>query len=176
MVIVQVSLNRDFMRKNPLPALGFEPTTFQLASSCQGITFLGMVSLFLLVASALGDLKVATKTVTSVTGNIIQSLYIQKSGCAAASLKAARSTKSLTSLSHYPPSTDLYDVTPARPPMSKTVLFYKLSWSLSFTLVHFRLVQDKDVLNKLCVWDLSFIHLGDPVSTFTSPGILEFLW
>ena len=69
--------NRDFMRKNPLPALGFEPTTFQLASSCQGITFLGMVSLFLLVASALGDLEVATKTVTSVTGNITQSLYVQ---------------------------------------------------------------------------------------------------
>ena len=42
---------------------------------------------------------------------------------------------------HFPPSTDLYDVTPARPPMSKTIV-HKLSWSFSHGLFHFRLVQD----------------------------------
>ena len=35
---VQVHFKADFRRKNPLPAKGFELTTFRLASSCLGIS------------------------------------------------------------------------------------------------------------------------------------------
>ena len=45
-----------------------------------------------------------------------------------------------------------------RPPMSKTVVVYKLSWSLSFTLFHFRLVQvNKWWINYVCETCLLFI-------------------
>ena len=33
-MIVQFYFNKDFVRKSPLPELGFEPTSLQLASSC----------------------------------------------------------------------------------------------------------------------------------------------
>ena len=39
-MIVLVHFNRDFMRKNPMLEHGFELTTFWLASSCLGFTFL----------------------------------------------------------------------------------------------------------------------------------------
>ena len=45
-MILLVRLNRDFMRKNPVLALGFEPTSFQLISTCQGITRLASLHLF----------------------------------------------------------------------------------------------------------------------------------
>ena len=36
-MIVQVHFNRDYVRKNPLPAAGFETTTIWLASSYQDL-------------------------------------------------------------------------------------------------------------------------------------------
>ena len=58
---------------------------------------------------------------------------------------------------HFPSSTDLYDVTPARPPMSKTNV-NKLSWSFSFTLFHFPYCPRKDLsINSVCKTCLLFI-------------------
>ena len=39
MMIVIVHLNREFMRKNLLLALGFEPSAFLFGSGCHGIPF-----------------------------------------------------------------------------------------------------------------------------------------
>ena len=87
MISIEVYLNRDFMRKNILPAQGFEPLTFWLMSSCLGITFLtgifipicGMIST-LLEASTLGgggDLRAVIKTTHMAIDYITQNLYIQ---------------------------------------------------------------------------------------------------
>ena len=45
MMIIQVDLNTDFMRKNILPAPRFEPKTFQIVPSRLGITFLSGMSI-----------------------------------------------------------------------------------------------------------------------------------
>ena len=37
---VQVYLTEEFLRKKPMPAQGFEPTTFWLVSSSKGIYYL----------------------------------------------------------------------------------------------------------------------------------------
>ena len=52
-MILLVRLNRDFVRKNPVLALGFEPTSFQLISTCQGITRLASLHLFKLTTNPL---------------------------------------------------------------------------------------------------------------------------
>ena len=44
-MIMQVDLNTDFMRKNILPAPGFEPMAFQIVPSRLGITFLSGMSI-----------------------------------------------------------------------------------------------------------------------------------
>ena len=81
-MIVQAHLNRYLTRKNPLPALGFEPTTFQMASSCQGITFLSGICISLNDQFASFDsqyswyLAAVTTTPTSANGNINQSQYV----------------------------------------------------------------------------------------------------
>ena len=45
-MIVQEHFDLDFARKKSLPAPGFEPTSFLLTSSCQGIAFLADICLF----------------------------------------------------------------------------------------------------------------------------------
>ena len=80
-MIVQAHFNRDFKRKHPLPAQGFKPLTFSRllpreSPSLQGLASLRSIPLSLLVASALGYLAEDTKTTTSVTGHLAQSLYI----------------------------------------------------------------------------------------------------
>ena len=59
MMIIQENLSGDLMENKIWLALGFEPTTFRLVSSCLGITFLTgicispTVTLPILVASTL---------------------------------------------------------------------------------------------------------------------------
>ena len=52
-MIVEVAFNRDFARKNPLSALGFEPMTFHLLA---GPTFFFVQMCFFKFATALVDL------------------------------------------------------------------------------------------------------------------------
>ena len=83
MLIVPVYFNRDFMNKNPLPASGFEPMTFQLEPSCLGITFLsGICFTTINCIAPIGsqwsrDKTEVHKTFTVVTFNFTKSLYIQ---------------------------------------------------------------------------------------------------
>ena len=46
-MINQGFFNRDFARKTPFPARGFEPMIFQPADSCQGIKFQPRISISL---------------------------------------------------------------------------------------------------------------------------------
>ena len=64
------------MKKNILLALGFEPTTFRLMSSCLGITLFTWFALPIFVASTLVYPRTVTKTIHMVTVNIIQGQYI----------------------------------------------------------------------------------------------------
>ena len=71
-MLVQEHLNGELVSKTPLPALGLEPTTFRLESSCQGVTFhkvftsLQLIPLPLVVASNLGVLIEVIRNTTAV--------------------------------------------------------------------------------------------------------------
>ena len=79
----------EISRKKFLSALGFDPTTFRLVSSCLGITFLSCLcnsTLPILETQYCRALAEAMKTTTVVTGSITRSLYIFLSRCVTASL------------------------------------------------------------------------------------------
>ena len=66
-LILKLHFNAHFAIKNPSAVPGFVPTTLQLKSSCLSITGIRIrmiITLLLLLASTLGDLSDAAKTIT----------------------------------------------------------------------------------------------------------------
>ena len=95
---IMVVFNGDFvMKKIPLLASGFEPTTFRPMSSCCSCSLLMVVGLLLshqvgpkLVASTLGDLVAVASKLLWPRPELSQGLYIQLSSRPSAWLTSSR--------------------------------------------------------------------------------------